>query len=474
MITKTILAISVFISLLSAQQQTVTLSTPTPSGVTQANANVVGNQGITTYNYWIIAKYPRGNASHSQRVEITNAPNTLTGSNYVRVNWQPVTGAIGYDVIKSVSSTFPASGNILLVGNTTSLTVNDTGQTLTSYTVTVIPPASETWYIDNQNCASPIAQMPSVYGTTSLVCTPPFLKSALNLNDLPNKATALANLGAATLLSNIFTGDQTINSQNLNVTSSNTVSTNINLTNTSPGGHGYQFFSTGSANSNGVGAFGVYDGTVDATPLAIMGSTSNNIIATSAEGLLGFSATSRYAKSTNVDTYLTRVSTGVMRVNSTSGNSTFQFNNPTSNAIPYINASGTLVNNDTNGPSYSGNTFVANHLSGNTNNKPTYAFGVGAGTSPTMTQFRGTDVSGYAVFTTGTAPTANGTVLTITFAQAYTGAENCLVNVGNPNQSNLLYNSGNGNAFFYVAANGTLTASTSYVIYWLCSQIPLN
>ena len=56
------------------------------------------------------------------------------------------------------------------------------------------------------------------------------------------------------------------------VKSSNTVSTSIGLHNSSAGAHNYEFYTSGSGNTPG--RFGIYDATMDDTPLAIYGGTS--------------------------------------------------------------------------------------------------------------------------------------------------------------------------------------------------------
>jgi hypothetical protein len=95
------------------------LTTPGAPTVT-----TVGASGVTSYSYQIVAKDTCGKQTGpSQSTTITTGYSPLSGTNYNRITWTAVTGAVSYDVL---------SGNKLL-GNTTALTMNDTGQSTTSY-----------------------------------------------------------------------------------------------------------------------------------------------------------------------------------------------------------------------------------------------------------------------------------------------------------------------------------------------------
>jgi hypothetical protein len=88
-----------------------TFSIPPPPPVQGVNAQVVGlpGNGNIQYAYFVIAKYNIGNSTNSQQPALVfNPPNTLTSSNYVQINWQPVTNAIAYDVIRQ---TIQSNGN---------------------------------------------------------------------------------------------------------------------------------------------------------------------------------------------------------------------------------------------------------------------------------------------------------------------------------------------------------------------------
>lgn len=119
-----------------AQQNQVQFLANGPVPVSGGNASVVGTAGLTTYYYWIVAKYPIGNSVPLGPITLNNAPNTLSGGNYVQLNWNGVVGATGYDIIKSTTNSLPNTGVFSLVLNTAATTYNDTGQSLSAYSVT--------------------------------------------------------------------------------------------------------------------------------------------------------------------------------------------------------------------------------------------------------------------------------------------------------------------------------------------------
>ena len=85
----------------------------------------VGATGVTTYSYQVVARDSTCNkqTQASPKKQITTGYASLSGLNYNHITWTAVAGASSYDVLK---------GNQLL-GNTTALSMNDTGQATTSY-----------------------------------------------------------------------------------------------------------------------------------------------------------------------------------------------------------------------------------------------------------------------------------------------------------------------------------------------------
>ncbi len=132
------------------------MQSPPPPQVTGLGASVIGNAGTQTYYYYVVARYPVG-ASISAPIQISSAPFTLTGSNYINISWRGSTGATGYDVIRMLAPSL--AGNCtacLLAGNTTATGVQDTGSALTNYTMpTLATGASGTFYVNNQDYSAP-------------------------------------------------------------------------------------------------------------------------------------------------------------------------------------------------------------------------------------------------------------------------------------------------------------------------------
>ncbi len=136
-----------------AQQVTgneITLTAGAPTGVTTANARIVGNTGFGTAYYWFVAVWPIGQARIYGPLQVTNVPNTLSVSNYVQLNWNLVAGASSYTVLKTTSPLLPTgASNIALVTGNTSGTVNDTGGALSSFTPNQVTGASGNIFINN-------------------------------------------------------------------------------------------------------------------------------------------------------------------------------------------------------------------------------------------------------------------------------------------------------------------------------------
>ncbi len=119
--------------------------------VSVVSVYTIGVQGGQIYYYWIVAKYginrpsqdqPAGNATPSLPKLISDAPFILGGSNYVRVCWNPMPGAIGYDVLRTTTSGLPnGAANIGVALNTAGNCVSDTGAPLSSYTLNTYNPA---------------------------------------------------------------------------------------------------------------------------------------------------------------------------------------------------------------------------------------------------------------------------------------------------------------------------------------------
>lgn len=134
----------------------LTLTAPSPPAETGISLTRVGNAGNATYYYWVVVKYAGGNSAVSPSAIITTAPNTLGVSNYVRINWDSMPNATGYDVLRTTTANVPNGNcNCAVTTNTSANTVDDTGGALGAYTVSSQGGASTNCRIDNITVATP-------------------------------------------------------------------------------------------------------------------------------------------------------------------------------------------------------------------------------------------------------------------------------------------------------------------------------
>lgn len=128
-----------------------------PAMVSSASATIVGATGRTNYYYWIIATYPVGKSFPTGPISAFNAPDSLTVSNYVRLNWNAMSGAVSYDVLRTSTPSAPnGSCTCAVITGTTANTVNDQGAALTAYTVTSQGGATTRMSVNNLSLASPM------------------------------------------------------------------------------------------------------------------------------------------------------------------------------------------------------------------------------------------------------------------------------------------------------------------------------
>jgi hypothetical protein len=144
--------LALWTALYGQNPQTLTLQAPPPPAVSQATAtpNV---QGPATYFYWVVARWPIGNAPPLGPVTTTTAPNTLNASNFVTVSWAG-NGASSYDVLKTPTASLPGSCTCLLTSATTVGSTVDTGQALSAYTVSGTGAAAGSIGVNNRDYIS--------------------------------------------------------------------------------------------------------------------------------------------------------------------------------------------------------------------------------------------------------------------------------------------------------------------------------
>jgi len=143
--------------------------TPTP----QVSAQTVGNRGSRQFFYWVVTRYPVGNAVTTGPAQVTNVADTLTGSNYVRVTWTGITGASSYDILRTTTPNLPqGTANIAVATGVTTLMYDNINETIGAYTVTSVGGASSFMRLDNRNYNIPVMTLggspiaPSFIGTT--------------------------------------------------------------------------------------------------------------------------------------------------------------------------------------------------------------------------------------------------------------------------------------------------------------------
>lgn len=106
----------------------------------------------------------------------------------------------------------------------------------------------------------------------------------------------------------------------------------------------------------------------------------------------------------------------------------------------------------------------------NTNAVPTITPGAGMGTSPSGFSVLGGQNGFFYAFTTGTSPSANATIFTVVPATAYPTYMVAVFSASNAQTATDISKfriSASGNTSFVVTANGTLSASTAYALYFI-------
>jgi len=141
----------------STTMSNLTLIAPPPPGVANLSLTRVGNPGNTTYYYWVVATFLGGNSAPAGPVVISTAPNTLSVSNYVQVNWNSISGATAYAVLRTTSPSIPNGNcNCAVATGLTGTTANDTGGALAAYTLNTLGSISTNCLLDNLTVVTPV------------------------------------------------------------------------------------------------------------------------------------------------------------------------------------------------------------------------------------------------------------------------------------------------------------------------------
>lgn len=142
--------------------QVLQLQEPALPVVTNITANYVGGTpGVTTFYYWLVARYVVGNSTFSAPVAVNSV---TSGVGSVVLSWvaptvqtnQAATNnpgvALRYDVLRTPTASFPSNGNCvacLVANNLLALTTTDTFSVLSDYTSATYVPNVYSLSIDN-------------------------------------------------------------------------------------------------------------------------------------------------------------------------------------------------------------------------------------------------------------------------------------------------------------------------------------
>lgn len=184
------IAIGVLLALVLAtagwgQVSTVTQTTwlglvpPAPSGLI---AQPTGLRGSTDIYYWVTARFPRGVSMLAGPARATNTVGiaALGAPSAIRISWQAVGGATGYDVIRQAQPQFPNNGacvNCVVSSNQAGTTFLDIGGGVVNWpTAGTIPVAGGniSAQVNNRDQAFPFLQFTGqVPGTSILISNGP-------------------------------------------------------------------------------------------------------------------------------------------------------------------------------------------------------------------------------------------------------------------------------------------------------------
>ena len=129
-------------ALLGTPSETI-LSPNTPAAPT---AVVNGATGSTTRKYYIVARNAGGYPSiPSPALTVVNTNATISGVNSVAVSWTAVSGATGYDILRSEGAGTTIADALRVGSVTGATTFTDTGVLTDAYSYTATPVSRKTW-----------------------------------------------------------------------------------------------------------------------------------------------------------------------------------------------------------------------------------------------------------------------------------------------------------------------------------------
>jgi hypothetical protein len=165
-----------------ANAQSLPLTAPPPAPPAVTVSSIVGGVPNTTYYYMVMANYPGGQVQ-SQIIQARNT-SPLSGTVYNQIGWQPLTGAITYDVLRLPTTEFTGTCACAVVTAlpATAISYQDTGGSLSSYTASAPAlAASASIQIDNTDYAFPKLRV--------LIGNAPQGQQANHLGEVPSGST---------------------------------------------------------------------------------------------------------------------------------------------------------------------------------------------------------------------------------------------------------------------------------------------
>lgn len=224
----------------TGQFSTIKFTAPAPSPISlgSLSANVIGTPGSTTYYYWVVANYPIGQSNLAGPVIVTTANTTLSGTNYVQINFNP-NGATSYAVLRTTTNVAPTNGTATnaVITNSTGSPVNDQSNSLISFTLNIKIDISTNLILDNQSYAYPqlvsrsipILTVPNVSIVASLSTVNPIVGTLVEVSDGLNNNDCIYGGGATNVICK-WTGTswQSITSNPSNVSVFSTLITQLN------------------------------------------------------------------------------------------------------------------------------------------------------------------------------------------------------------------------------------------------------
>ena len=130
---------------------------PVPS----ASVRVIGGSpGSATYYYWLVANYTVGSAKVAGPFLATNAPNVLSGSNYVQIAPVYPAGVTSIDTLRTTSPVAPSGAcNCAVATGTTAGSINDQSSSLLSYSVSTFDPNNLTLHLADEVQSSGVSHL---------------------------------------------------------------------------------------------------------------------------------------------------------------------------------------------------------------------------------------------------------------------------------------------------------------------------